>query len=201
MPEDWWPDWRGETVVIAASGPSQCQEDIDYARGKARVVAINNTWLLCPWADVLYACDRGWWERYEPGYGRDAVAEFPGMKVSGSQTPWTHKIGIRVVNEMLWTGQEIGGGGNSAFQAVNFSALWGAKRIILTGCDCMEAGEHWHGKHPIPLAQTKAETQRDWIAAFTKVAPALTKRGIEVINSTRRTALTCFAQIPIREVL
>ena len=24
---DWWPDWRGETVVIVASGPSQRRED------------------------------------------------------------------------------------------------------------------------------------------------------------------------------
>jgi len=204
MREDWWPDWRGETVVIAASGPSFRAEDIAYARGRARVAVINSTWKAAPWADMLYACDSAWWKHTDPGYGQEALREFKGLKVSGRKVPGTHWVTVKIVNEMIWTGVEIGGGGNSAFQAMNLAVLWGAMRIILTGVDCMQIGEHWHGKHPAPLTQLQ-ETNKGrataWIDAFGQVAPALKKGGVEVLNATRETALECFPRIDIRDAL
>lgn len=73
--QDWWPDWSGQTVVIAASGASQNKRDLDYVRGKACVIAINRTWELCPWADVLYSSGASFWREYTVG--------FDGMKIAG----------------------------------------------------------------------------------------------------------------------
>jgi hypothetical protein len=53
------------TIVCIASGPSLTREDVDACRGAAGVVlAVNDTITYAPWADVLYACDRRWWQEH-----------------------------------------------------------------------------------------------------------------------------------------
>ena len=199
---DWWPDWRGETVVIAASGPSQQCEDIELASARTKIMAINNTWQIAPTADVLYFCDRSWWLREDPGYGQHALREFQGLLVTAnSQIPEAHHAPIIPVIEALYTEPQFGGGGNSAFQAMNIAALWGADRIILTGVDCMNPGEHHHGHHPAPLANARETTVQTWIKAFNWAAPLLAARGVEVVNCSRTTALKCFPRVRLEDVL
>ena len=200
---DWWPDWRGETVVIAASGPSQRREDIEFASARAKVVAINNTWKIAPAADVLYACDNSWWQCQEPGYGQHAIREFCGLLVSGSShTTQVHRIAHREVSEAVY-GVNLGDGGNSSYQAINIAVLWGASRILLTGVDCMRPGEHWHGPHSTaaPLANSRQSTMNKWQKAFGQIAPLLAARGVEVVNCTRVTALTAFPIAKLENVL
>ncbi len=206
---DWWPDWRGATVVIAASGPSQRLEDLEFARGRAKIVAINNTWQIARWADVLYFCDRSWWLCEEPGYGQHALREFLGLLVTAnSQIPEAHHAPITKVNDALFTNPQFGGGGNSAFQAMNIAALWGASRILLTGVDCMRPGEHHHGPHTMnnapgtkPIANAREKTVKTWLECFGEVAPMLAARGAEVINCSRVTALTAFPRARLEDVL
>ena len=204
----WWPDWRGETVVIAASGPSQRREDIKFASARAKVMAINCTWEIAPAAEVLYACDNSWWQCPDPGYGRHALREFCGLLVSGSShTMRAHHIPHREVSEAVY-GVNFGDGGNSAYQAINIAVMWGAARILLTGVDCARPGQHWHGPHSTnnapgtnPIANAREETAKKWIKAFDRVAPLLAARGVEVINCTRETALECFPRMTIDEAL
>lgn len=164
-------------------------------------MAVNSTWVLAPWADVLYGCDRVWWECALPGYGVEAREKFAGLKVAGTYVEGCHKIGVRVVSSMIWTGVEIGGGGNSAFQSINLAVLWGADRVILTGVDCKNRGQHWHGKHPSPMTTPEERAVAQWIKCFNQVAPALKKGGVEVINASRDTALECFPRMTIEEAL
>ncbi len=164
-------------------------------------MAINSSWQIARWADVLYACDSAWWKREEPGYGQHAFREFQGLFVAGRRVEGAHAVTVKIVNEMIWTGVEIGGGGNSAFQAMNLAVLWGADRILLTGVDCQHGGEHWHGRHPAPLPQTPPDTVKAWITAFTQVAPALAAGGVDVVNCTRETALECFPRASLEDVL
>ena len=200
MTESWWPDWGGDTVVIAASGPSQRREDLDLARGRAKVMAINCTWEIAPWADALYACDGSWWECQDPRYGQHAIREFLGLLVSGnSHTTGARHLAIKTVNDTLYPGSTFGGGGNSAFQAINIAALWGASRILLTGVDCMKPGEHHHGRHTNtkPLAHSRQSNMDKWQVAFGEVAPLLAARGVDVVNCSRETALECFPRMTI----
>ena len=76
MRPDWCPDLSGARVLIVASGPSAAQVPMEQAKGKSFVVAINESWRLCPWADMLYACDGTWWKK------RNGVPEFTGLRVS-----------------------------------------------------------------------------------------------------------------------
>lgn len=193
--KDWWPDWRGQTVLIAASGPSQRKEDLQAARGRCKVVVINDTYKLAPWADVLYACDLLWWQKK----GADG---FAGLKVIGKgEFPGTHTMGVEIVSHMLWHGRAVGGGGNSGFQALNMAVLWGAKRVILTGYDYQDPGNHWFGKHPPGMSQANAGAVSGWLSCMTQEAPKLMKRGVKVINCTRQTALTCFPRMRLQEAL
>src|SRR4051794_36846444 len=75
-----YPDWTGGSVVIIASGPSLTVADCETVRNwrvgtpGSRVIVINTSFRMAPWADVLYACDAGWWQEY----GAEARAVFGG---------------------------------------------------------------------------------------------------------------------------
>jgi hypothetical protein len=45
-------------------------------RRDIKVVAINTSFQLVPWADMLYACDGKWWDHYK------GVLEFTGLTVT-----------------------------------------------------------------------------------------------------------------------
>jgi hypothetical protein len=96
---DYWtpePLFRGETVFVVASGPSLTPEVADSLRGH-RVITVNGSAYLTPWADVLFFTDSGWFEtgRAEPMRGKPGddewprrrfVEEWPGLVVSMSRT-------------------------------------------------------------------------------------------------------------------
>lgn len=134
-----WPDWRGESVVIVATGPSAIDARSELVTERCRIIAIKGAWHLCPWADVLYGSDRAWW------VDRKGVPEFTGLKITAS--PAAAKLcGLRSVQLEL-TEQilrdEIGvvgcgsrrGGGHSGFHALNLAVQFGAERIALVGMD------------------------------------------------------------------
>lgn len=202
---DWSREWRGETVLVAASGPSQCKEDLDYARGRCRVVAINSTWRLAPWADVLYFCDADWWLHDGP-----RGSEFKGRQIvgkpDGPETAGFFSANVTPADTMIWDGEQIGGGHNSGFQILNLLTLWDVGRVIYTGLDCQPRAEcnpganmHWHGLHPHRNPQES--TFKKWRLFFSRAAPEVAARGVEVLNASRETALGCFPRVNLRDVL
>ena len=143
---------------------------------------------------MLYACDINWWERMAPA--------FDGLKVIGKgEYPGAHTIGVEVRNEMIWDGRALGGGGNSGFQALNMAVLFGAKRCILLGYDFQDAGNHWHGRHPQGFSQTNETSLKTWIGCMNAAAKKLQDIGVDVVNASRETALTCFPRMTIGEAL
>lgn len=205
--------WDGETVVCIASGPSLTREDVEYVRGKARVIVINTSYVLAPWADVMYAADakvwRWYWKKGPTGYEHMPLSQFAGLKycltkhadVFAKVTVLRRGVdsGLSLNPAVLNTGK------NSGYQAINLAVLMGASKILLLGYDMSQGPkgqEHWHGDHP--------NKSRSPYASFLKYFPSLVEplkdAGVEVINCTRRTRLTCFPQaslesaLPAREV-
>jgi hypothetical protein len=191
--------WPGETVVIIASGPSLTKADVDYVRGKARVIAVNNNHELAPWADVLYANDGRWWAWHK------GVPSFTGLKFTICR--WAHWHGVHILGR-AHDGKGItfdptklcNFGVNSGYAAVNLAVHLGAKRILLLGYD-MQLGpnkqEHWHKDHR-NKSQSAYPIFRKRMAAM--VEP-LGKAGIDVVNVTRRTALETFPLMALEEAL
>lgn len=196
--------WRGSTVVCIASGPSLTAQDCELVRrwrfsGESRrVIVINTSFRLAPWADVLYACDRQWWREY----GDEARAVVTGELWSQDQkATCVNRIeSVRLPGLGRRPGL-IHQGGNSGHQVVNLAYQAGCDRIVLLGYDMQETGgqRHWHPDHPDAL--NFPGRFAEWVKSFEILARDLREEGVEVINASRETALSCFRRMPLEQVL
>lgn len=187
------------TVVCLASGPSLTTEDVEYCRGKAPVIAVNDTHRMAPFADVLYACDAKWWEHHR------GVPGFYGLKFA-LQSPAGRWPGVTVLKNDGVTGlaaepSALCTGKNSGYQAINLAVHLGARRIVLLGYDMQSTGgkTHWFGDHPRALQQTAP--YRMFLSMFDTIVQPLAALGITVLNCTRQTALKCFPRVSLEEAL
>lgn len=183
-PAPWWPDFTGKTVLIAASGASQRKTDIGLAFGRAKVVVVNRTWELAPWADVFYSGDRRFFEQH-------GDPEFKGLKVTGDE----YRSGYKFADAKKWLPASTWLH-NSGAQALVYAVAWGARRVALTGFDM--APGHWHAENP--NWNPKESTFAKFISGLSALAPDLAERGVEVFNCSRRSALTCFPTAALRDV-
>lgn len=185
------------TWFCLASGPSMCREDAEAVRGRGRVIAINNTLELAPFADIHYSCDAMWWRtywgRFEGFAGRRmglAHADLP-----AGVEPRQHRNAPGLGLDLIHTGN------NSGYQAINVAFLEGATTIVLLGYDMQSAGQHWHAPHPTPLANFSRGMPELCRPKFSPLAHDLRARGVRCINASRATALECFERIPLPDVL
>lgn len=201
--------WPGETFVCIASGPSLTREDVEAVRGRARVIVVNNNIQIAPWADVLYAADAGWWKWATRG--QSPMEAFPallkahaGLKYSvTSQAARYHCVTVlgRGPSEGLSLDPtKLCLGANGGYQAINLAVLLGAARIVLLGYD-MQLGpkgqRHWHRDHPSGSFNAPLQNFRQ---KFPTLVEPLQRAGVEVINCSRQTALTCFPRQSIEDV-
>lgn len=196
--------WPESTIVCLGAGPSLTAEDVNYVRGKARVIAINTSIELAPWADVLYACDKQWWrwahsepKRYPnfrlfTGLKFALTAEsmkYPGVVVLKN----TGALGLETNPQALKHGR------NGGYQAIGVAKHLGARRILLLGYDMqrVKGKEHWHGEHPRHTRSPYTQFRE----SYQHLVQPLKDLGIQVINCSRETALHCFPQMLIEEAL
>lgn len=169
-----------------ASGPSLTQEDCELVRESGHPVIVTNTTVrMCPWADVLFAFDSKWWKQY-----REEVASFKGEKLSASML--AENYGAKWVSL---------GYRNSGACAIALAMSRGASRIVLLGYDATfwNGRSHWHEDHPYPLEN--AHTINEWAAQFEKLARVASKRGVAIVNASRRTQLVCFPLVSLEDAL
>lgn len=190
--------WPGSTIVCLASGPSLTADDVAFVRDKAKAIVINTTYQMAPWADVLYAADAQWWSWHK------GVPDFGGLKYSldTGAARWkgvevlkiTGSRGLEASPSGLKTGRESG------YQAIGLAVHLGARRIVLLGYD-MQRGpkgeEHWHAPHK----HHKRNEFSSYLPYYETLVEPLNARNIEVINATRRSALTAFPRMTIQDAL
>lgn len=203
----WWPDWRGQAAAIIASGPTAKKAGVDQLRGRLKVMAINQSYELAPWADVLYGCDGKWWSLQAWG------EKFKGLKITQDPTASVYgpsdsikKIDIpNVENDDLLVDRpgRIGAGGNSGFQGLNLAVQFGATRIMLVGFDMRtDLGTHWHGRHPPDLNNPCPDYNLPrWRRALDRAAAKLAQLGIEVVNCSEVSLLTAYPKMTIAQAL
>lgn len=199
------PRWTGETVVVAATGPS-LTADVAAACYRARVLAVNDAWRLLPWAEVLYSCDAAWWKVH------NGCPDFAGERWTSHSPQLNNKAadealpGYRLNIIAGKSGDTFSGdpaclhyGNNSGFQGIGLAILFGARRIVLVGFD-MRVGDrrHFFGSHPPPLRNSlDYELLIPSFAHAAKHLPA----GVEILNATPGSALTCFPMKPLAGAL
>lgn len=198
-----WPDWTGKAVAIIASGPSTKKADVELLKDRLPVLAVKKNVELAPWAEVVYGCDFPWWKSVR------GLPDFKGLKLS--YDPRTHaadgvqKVDISLKDDRILAEKVglIGAGGNSGFQALNLAVQFGAKRVLLIGFDMQDrSGVHWYGRNNWQSGNNPSESNfRRWRAAFQAAVPDLEKLGVEVINASPVTDLTCFPRRGVADTL
>lgn len=195
-------DWAGQTCVILATGPSLTQEDVDYCRGRARVIAINNAVFIALWADAMYATDAQFWAWHR------GVPEFTGPKWSLEHSKWNNdRARYTAVQRLRSTGADglernatgLRNGSNSGFAAINLAFHYGVKRILLLGYDMQPAKDksHFFGEH---VNKSKSPYDK-FRRKFPTLVKPLAKSGVRVVNCTRKSVLTAFPMGDLHEEL
>jgi hypothetical protein len=196
--------WEGKTVAVIASGPSLTRADVEKVRG-IPCIAINDNGIdtvrkgvtvpaMAPWAEMLYACDKEWWDKYPQ------ALTFAGLKVSCMRTA---PKGVLTLDQTGSKGFDpdptrLKTGLNSGYQAVHIAIHAKAKRILLLGFDMSrKRGAHWFGEHPPSLRNTHEDTFEMLALRFAD----LNDRGSEIINCTERSAIKCFPSMTIESAL
>jgi hypothetical protein len=185
--------WPNETIVCVGTGPSLTQADVDFCRGKARVIAVNNAYQIAPWADVLYAADDKWWTWHK------GATSFLGLKytIAPTRQSWPGVVALRNTGQHGLESDPTGlrTGYNSGYQAINLAVHLGASRVVLLGYDFH--GDHYFGSHPDRTRPPFAAC----LQAFATLPAPLAAAGVEVMNATRHTALRVFPCVPLETVL
>jgi|SRR5690554_4736614 len=193
--------FNGQTVVCLASGPSLTQEQVDQVEySYLPTIAINNTFKLAPWCDLVFACDIKWWYKYyEEVIETCWDAELWTIKGVGQHFHKKTKTLGPTINEVGFTrtlglgyNDKISHGGNSGYLAVNLAYLMGAKKIILVGYDHQhtDGKTHWHGDHDKTYFAKNADDTQRWLNNFRILSRALQNEGIDLVNCSIETAIT-----------
>lgn len=132
--------------------------------------------------------DAKWWD-----YHREEVARV----FRGDLYSHGYRRGVQRVRHP-YLGQQ---GQNSGAGAIALAHRFGARRVILLGYDCGYDGarRHWHGDHPEGGGSGNAGSVDKWPAQFR--ALRRTVPGLDIINCSRKTALTIFPRANLEDVL
>ncbi|MHA1161659.1 hypothetical protein [Enterobacter ludwigii] len=151
------------------------------------VIAVNSTWQAVPDCEYIYAGDLRWWD-----------ANIGVLPPSASRWICNYRAHKRYGLNLFDT--DTRWAFNSGQRSILFASSLGAKNIILLGFDCsISEGSHWHGNH-VGLDNPTAESVTRWRGEFASTARALAGK-VNVINSSRQTALKCFRRLSLEEAL
>jgi hypothetical protein len=159
------PLWTGKTVAVLASGPSMSPEAADSVR-ELPCIAINSSYLLAPWADMLFEHDLHWWQ------ANPQAEQFDGLRVCAQEGDIdAHLVRLPTDLVVMGPGHSVDMR-NSALAAVWLAAEAGASKILLYGFDLI----------------TAPDSCAILAAAFKQLAERLRARGIEVERVTEKQA-------------
>lgn len=196
-----FPEWVGETCFIIGCGPSLIGFNARQLIGRGRIIAINDSFELVPFADVLYFCDLRWWQTR-----RQRVHDiFQGRKIITLENDISGVLNLKNTGA---TGLEtdpagLRHGSNSGYQAINLAYHYGATRIILLGYDMKVSGEklHWNDRSDGQNAAGFQRTLNNMVTNFRHLKEPLAQAGVEVINCNPGSALRVWPCLPLSKVL
>jgi hypothetical protein len=187
--------------VCVASGPSFSEaqaEQIVKARAedKCRVIVVNDNYKRVPNADLLYACDGLWWDKNI----LQVRKIFSGALLTSDNAASAH-FDIPYIpydnkaKGLSKPGSPLNLGSNSGYAAVDLAFHHGTKKIILVGYDMQrtDGKTHWFGEHENGLWNYHPDDLiASWARNYYQLAIDLANAGVDCVNCTIDSALTCF---------
>lgn len=130
-------NWQNQPCAVIASGPSLAWDD--YAdvelikQSGIKTVAVNSSWQVARFCDVIYAGDTAWWRYNHKSVDIDAVR-------------WSCSRPAKQMYGCFYRERKIKPGYNSGANAIELAANhYKADPIILVGFDCStKHGVHHH---------------------------------------------------------
>ncbi|MEX1840928.1 hypothetical protein KMW40_10945 [Enterobacter cloacae] len=176
-----------QSMICIASGPSLTNTDCELIiNTRLPVIAVNSSWAAVSSCHHIYAADCCWWEEYGAGITSEA-ARWCGDEFTA------RRFGIN------WLPSAIPGSFNSGQRAIELAIHLGASRVLLLGYDCsIRHGTHWHGNHALLSNPNKFSVAR-WQDEFSRLRAVA--GGVEIINCSRFTRLTCFPRQSLETAL
>lgn len=214
------PLFRGETVFVAASGPSFTKEVADRLPAD-RTIVVNSSCRLKPDAAVLFFTDSGWYAAR-----KEIVETWPGLVVTMSRQakrelddPALSREAPRVMlikgcgspsEPPRWRGRpgfppaghaEVQQGRNSGNTAAALAIATGAAKVGLIGFDCRVVGgrEHFHDEYKGP--RDLGLYDGEFLHAFDGWNEAALASGVKIMNCTPGSAITEFPAVDLDEAL
>lgn len=206
--------WAGQTVVCMATGPSLTAAQVARARDatdaegrRVYCIAVNDAYLLAPWAPLLYFADAKTGKWLDWHRDRAEFKAFAGQKcmIDVDAKYLRADDDIHLLRAAAGPGisgdrQAVYSGSNSGHQALVIATLAQPALILLLGYDAKKAADsrvHFFGNHPDRSFPPYEAVIKNMMA----VAGPIAKLGIRVVNCTPGSAIDCFERGDLASVL
>jgi hypothetical protein len=175
--------------------------DFDALRDSGqRVIAINDAIFEFPDADLLYFCDRSWWDGEFGRRDRVEKLGIPFWRVTlENEIPGVFRLRNTGATGFDDDPQCLRHGSNSGYQAIHLATHLGAARIILHGFDMRIVRGELHAmarRERQDAAGFGRVLREEMFPKFQTLVQPLLERSVEVVNATPGSALTCWPTIP-----
>jgi len=198
-------EWQGETAFLIAGGPSVLGQNLEALRGR-RVVVVNSSVYVAPWADVLFSGD----ERWEINH-RSTVKAFKGRVLSATwgSVPYQCRY-IEFLRKpkpgevpagLSSDPSEVFFKNTSVRGAINVLCHLGVSRIVTLGLDGgpdATGKTHHHAPHKWGRNPDGWRLQRDELEG---VAVAIKDRGVELLNASPGSKLSFWPIVELKDVI
>lgn len=202
-------DWEGATAVIIGNGPSMLAPlaPRPVPADKCFVLVANGGYKLHPGASVLMCSDRNWL-RVNPdlsGFrGPEIIVTRPEAVVREDSRMWAcgQRFIENVSGDIFANASVLVEGHNSTSTNISLAVLRGVRRIILLGIDLAPGKDlrrrtYDETRDDVRLATIRYDRQ---VRHLGTQAYWVRRRGIEVLNCSPKSKLTCYPYADFREV-
>lgn len=196
--------------VINGTLPPNAYSPFMGAIHDKHVIAVNMGYKIGNWIDMVVFGDSGFFLRERIG-----LSQFPGIKVScnpGSKNePWVKYLGRDTGKTKGISSHPslVSWNGNTGAAAISIAVHAGASRVLLLGfdmdIDSNTQMQHWHNlydKGPVhdERRRRKLPFSRH-LTGFPVIADDAKKLGVEIINVSPNSTITCFPKMTTKELL
>lgn len=178
--------WEGCRAFLLGGGRSLSSVHLEKLPAKGKIVAINRSFQLAPFADLLYWADSRFYRWFKA-----EIDDLTCEKVTGSHDGDYPDDVSRVrwdrISPFSAKPSDVAGQCSGA-HALNLAALRGCTEIWLLGYDFDDGW--WHDGYP---AESREHFRlQKFVPAIEAMAPHLAASGIAVFNANPASKLTCF---------
>ena len=211
------PIYHGETAIIVGTGPSLTPEVIQTAakaqkEGKVRLFGMNMAFSVLD-LDLLHGCNIAFWDHYWPEVKDLRCHKWTTRPELKGKYSGLNYIQERWEDCLSTDPSYITAHHGSSAQAMGLAYHYGIKTMLLVGFDMRFPGKvnrhhynesrHFHDETPLtsqhwPMTGPNGELD-GLIREFVTINPE--RLGIEIINCTPGSAMTCFPMMDLDKAL